>query len=62
MNNKDKAVDIRGGIGNAGDILAMMPLQIGRMSQKWYFDQNGYVRSVINGYAISKIGKKLSLS
>ena len=41
----NKTIDIN------GEFLVMRTLQTGKKSQKWYFDQNGYIRSAINGYA-----------
>ena len=50
MNNK--TIDIGGGRGNPGDPIVMIPLQIGKTSQLWYFDAQGYIRSAMNDYGV----------
>jgi hypothetical protein len=42
-----KVVDIASGGG-----LVMMPRQTGKTSQLWYFDANGFLRSVVNDYGV----------
>jgi hypothetical protein len=49
LNNKTIDINEQGG---AGDWVTMKTLQTGKISQKWYFDENGYIRSAINNYAI----------
>ena len=50
LNNK--TIDIKGGLGNPGDSLVMMPLKMGKRSQQWRLDAQGFIRSAINDYAI----------
>ena len=47
----NKVIDIKGGKGHPGDLLVMMTPQIGKKSQLWYFDAQGFIRSALNDFA-----------
>ena len=49
-----EVVDIRAGQGNPGDSLTMNARATGSISQLWYFDAQGNIRSAKNDYAIDK--------
>jgi len=47
-----KVLDIKGGQGNRGDDIILWGRNQGK-NQRWYLDQQGFIRSALNDYAIN---------